>query len=32
MQSPYWNTRPLERGAIRDLIARAWQGAPPAAD
>jgi maleylacetate reductase len=32
MQSPYWNPRPLERGAIRDLIARAWQGAPPAAD
>jgi alcohol dehydrogenase class IV len=27
----YWNPRPLERGAIRDLIARAWAGEPPAA-
>jgi maleylacetate reductase len=27
----YWNPRPLERGAIRDLIARAWAGAPPVA-
>ncbi|KRR07358.1 Maleylacetate reductase [Bradyrhizobium jicamae] len=27
----YWNPRPLERNAIRDLIARAWSGeAPPA--
>jgi maleylacetate reductase len=25
----YWNPRPLERGAIRDLIARAWAGEPP---
>jgi alcohol dehydrogenase class IV len=25
----YWNPRPLERNAIRDLIARAWSGAPP---
>jgi alcohol dehydrogenase class IV len=27
----YWNPRPLERGAIRDLIARAWSGAAPIA-
>jgi maleylacetate reductase len=26
----YWNPRALERGAIRDLIARAWSGEPPA--
>ena len=25
----YWNPRPLERNAIRDLIARAWAGKPP---
>jgi maleylacetate reductase len=25
----YWNPRPLERGAIRDLIARAWAGDTP---
>jgi len=31
MQNPYWNPRPLERGAIRDLIARAWAGDPPTA-
>jgi alcohol dehydrogenase class IV len=29
MQNPYWNPRPLERGAIRDLIARAWAGERP---
>jgi maleylacetate reductase len=27
----YWNPRPLERSAIRDLIARAWAGEPPVA-
>ena len=27
----YWNPRPLERDAIRDLIARAWAGEPPVA-
>src|SRR5205807_622545 len=27
----YWNPRPLERNAIRDLIARAWAGEPPIA-
>jgi maleylacetate reductase len=30
MQNPYWNPRPLERTAIRDLIARAWAGERPA--
>ena len=25
----YWNPRPLERGAIRDLLARAWAGEAP---
>ena len=29
LSSPYWNPRPLERGAIRDLLARAHAGAPP---
>lgn len=29
MANPYWNPRPLEREAIRDLIARAWSGAAP---
>jgi len=29
--SSYWNPRRLERNAIRDLIARAWSGEPPAA-
>jgi maleylacetate reductase len=32
MQNPYWNPRPLERNAVRNLIARAWSGAPPAAN
>jgi maleylacetate reductase len=32
MQNPYWNPRPLERNAIRNLIARAWKGDPPAAN
>jgi maleylacetate reductase len=27
----YWNPRPLERNAIRDLIARAWAGTTPVA-
>jgi maleylacetate reductase len=27
----YWNPRPVERDAIRALIARAWSGAAPAA-
>jgi maleylacetate reductase len=29
MQNPYWNPRPLERTAVRDLIARAWAGERP---
>lgn len=29
LSNPYWNPRPLERGAIRDLIARAFVGDPP---
>lgn len=28
-QNPYWNPQPVERGAIRDLLQRAWEGAPP---
>jgi maleylacetate reductase len=27
----YWNPRPLERDAIRDLIVRAWSGTAPVA-
>jgi maleylacetate reductase len=29
LANPYWNPRPLERGAVRDLIARAYAGDPP---
>ncbi|MGV3634827.1 MAG: maleylacetate reductase [Pseudorhodoplanes sp.] len=29
-QNPYWNPRPIERSAIRELIAAAWGGEPPA--
>ena len=29
VQNPYWNPRPVERDAIRDLLARAWAGDPP---
>jgi alcohol dehydrogenase class IV len=29
MQNSYWNPRALELGAIRDLIACAWNGEPP---
>jgi maleylacetate reductase len=29
VKNPYWNPRPIERGAIRDLIARAWTGERP---
>lgn len=29
LSNPYWNPRPLERPALRDLIARAWDGAEP---
>jgi alcohol dehydrogenase class IV len=29
VQNPYWNPRPIERGAVRALIAAAWAGDPP---
>jgi maleylacetate reductase len=29
LRNPYWNPRPLERSAIRDLIAAAWAGDRP---
>ena len=29
LANPYWNPRPLERQAIRDLIADAWSGDAP---
>jgi maleylacetate reductase len=29
LANPYWNPRPLEREAIRDLITRAYTGDPP---
>jgi maleylacetate reductase len=29
LSNPYWNPRPLEREAIRELIARAYVGDPP---
>ena len=29
LANPYWNPRPLDREAIKRLIARAWSGAPP---
>lgn len=32
LANPYWNPRPLEREAIRRLIARAWHGDPPQLD
>jgi maleylacetate reductase len=30
-ETPYWNPRPVERAAIRALLAAAWAGEPPAA-
>lgn len=30
-RNPYWNPRPVERDAIRSLLAQAWAGAPPLA-
>lgn len=30
--NPYWNPRPVERDAIRGLIARAWAGMAPVDD
>ena len=29
LSDPYWNPRPLERAALRELLARAWNGEPP---
>jgi maleylacetate reductase len=29
VKNPYWNPRPIERDAIRALIARAWRGDAP---
>lgn len=29
VQSPYWNPRPVERDAVRVLLARAWAGESP---
>jgi maleylacetate reductase len=29
LKNPYWNPRPIERDAIRELIARAWRGDAP---
>ena len=31
MAAPYWNPRPLDEGALRDLLTRAWNGDPPQA-
>ena len=31
MANPYWNPRPLDRDALRDLLARAYAGEPPRA-
>jgi maleylacetate reductase len=31
VQNPYWNPRPIERTAVRALIAAAWAGATPEA-
>ena len=32
VKNPYWNPRPVERNAIRELIARAWTGMAPVDD
>ena len=29
VKNPYWNPRPVERTAVRDLLQRAWVGARP---
>ncbi|PWC32891.1 maleylacetate reductase [Azospirillum sp. TSO35-2] len=29
VRDPYWNPRPFDRGAIRNLLRRAWAGLPP---
>ena len=30
VEAPYWNPRPVERAAVRRLLAAAWAGEPPA--
>jgi maleylacetate reductase len=32
VKNPYWNPRPIERDAIRELITRAWSGMAPVDD
>lgn len=32
MSRPFWNPRPVERGPIRELIRRAWEGEPARVD
>ncbi|MBB5731696.1 alcohol dehydrogenase class IV [Altererythrobacter atlanticus] len=32
MASPYWNPRPLERGALQETLWRAWAGTAPASE
>ncbi|OLL28567.1 maleylacetate reductase [Burkholderia sp. SRS-W-2-2016] len=29
VKNPYWNPRPVERAAVRELLQRAWEGARP---
>jgi maleylacetate reductase len=29
VQNPYWNPRPIDRDAVRDLLQRAYDGAAP---
>ncbi len=29
VQNPYWNPRPIEHGAVRELLQRAWSGIRP---
>jgi len=29
LAAPYWNPRPLDEAALRDLLTRAWNGDPP---
>lgn len=29
VKNPYWNPRQIEREAVRALLQRAWEGAPP---
>lgn len=27
--NPYWNPRPVERGAVREMLQSAWEGGKP---